>query len=154
MIPDQYLAQNTANRSGIQVVTHPGACEVHERFTPADIRQIREDYPGVIVITHPECPPPVVAEADFAGSTAQMVDFVAAERPAEVALITECSMSDNIAQMFPEVSFVRPCNLCPHMKRNTLKTVRRALETMTTEVVIDPEVAERAKLAVDRMLAV
>jgi quinolinate synthase len=153
MIPDQYLAANIAARTGVEVVTHPGACEVHERFTPDDIRGIRADYPGVRVVVHPECPPQVVAEADFSGSTADMVGFVAAERPESVALITECSMSDNVAQLFPEVFFVRPCNLCPHMKRNTLASIRRALETMTHEVSIDPDTAGRARLAVDRMLA-
>ena len=154
MIPDQYLAANIARQTGVEVITHPGACEVHERFTPADIDQIRVDYPGVTVLAHPECPPPVVDAADYAGSTAQMLNFVGRERPHRVALITECSMSDNVAQQFPELDFVRPCNLCPHMKRNTLGTIRRALETLTHEVTIDPAVAERARAAVDRMLAV
>ncbi len=154
MIPDQYLAANIARQTGVEVITHPGACEVHERFTPADIAQIREDYPGVTVLAHPECPPPVVDAADYAGSTAQMLNFVGRERPRRVALITECSMSDNVAQQFPSLEFVRPCNLCPHMKRNTLGTIRRALETHTHEVTIDPAVAERARAAVDRMLAV
>ena len=154
MIPDQYLAANIARQTGVEVITHPGACEVHERFTPADIAQIREDYPGVTVLAHPECPPPVVDAADYAGSTAQMLNFVGRERPRRVALITECSMSDNVAQQFPSLAFVRPCNLCPHMKRNTLATIRRALETMTHEVTIDPAVADRARAAVDRMLAV
>lgn len=154
MIPDQYLAANIARQTGVEVITHPGACEVHERFTPADIEQIRVDYPGVTVLAHPECPPPVVDAADYAGSTAQMVDFVGRQLPRRVALITECSMSDNVAQQFPGTEFVRPCNLCPHMKRNTLGTIRRALETMTHEVSIDPSVAERARASVDRMLAV
>ncbi len=154
MIPDQYLAANIARQTGVEVITHPGACEVHERFTPDDIHQIRADYPGVTVLAHPECPPPVVDAADYAGSTAQMVDYVGRKLPLRVALITECSMSDNVAQQFPGTEFVRPCNLCPHMKRNTLGTIRRALETMTNEVTIDPDVAERARAAVDRMLAV
>jgi quinolinate synthase len=154
MIPDQYLAANIARQTGVEVITHPGACEVHERFTPADIEQIRVDYPGVTVLAHPECPPPVVDAADYAGSTAQMVDFVGRQLPKRVALITECSMSDNVAQQFPGTEFVRPCNLCPHMKRNTLGTIRRALETMTHEVSIDPSVTERARASVDRMLAV
>jgi quinolinate synthase len=154
MIPDQYLAANIAAQVGVEVITHPGACEVHERFTPADIQQIRTDYPTVTVLAHPECPPPVVAAADYAGSTADMVNFVATNHPKRVALITECSMSDNVAQQYPDIEFVRPCNLCPHMKRNTLGTIRHALETMTHEVTIDPAIAERAKLAVDRMLSV
>lgn len=154
MIPDQYLARNIARQSGVEVITHPGACEVHERFTRADIRQVRLDYPGVSVLAHPECPPEVVDEADFAGSTAQMQRFVETRRPTRVALITECSMSDNLAAANPDLEFVRACNLCPHMKRNTLARIRYSLETMTHEVTIDPEVAERARLAVDRMLQV
>jgi quinolinate synthase len=126
---------------------------VHERFTPADIRQLREDHPGVIVLAHPECPPEVVAEADFAGSTAMMNDFVAQKRPANVALITECSMSDNLAAQYPEVGFVRPCNLCPHMKRINLSNIRLALEEMRHEVTIAPDIADRARRAVERMLA-
>ncbi len=155
MIPDQFLAANVARQTGVKVITHPGACEVHERFTPADIRQIRADYAGeVTVLAHPECPPEVVDEADYAGSTAQMIGFVAERRPKRVALITECSMSDNVAQEYPEVEFVRPCNMCPHMKRNTMASIRHALETMTHEVTIDPDVADRARAAVERMLAV
>ena len=155
MIPDQFLAANIARQTGVKVITHPGACEVHERFTPADIRQIRADYAGdVTVLAHPECPPEVVDEADYAGSTAQMINFVADRRPKRVALITECSMSDNVAQEYPEVEFVRPCNMCPHMKRNTMASIRRALETMTNEVTIDADVADRARAAVERMLAV
>ncbi len=155
MIPDQFLAANIARQTGVKVITHPGACEVHERFTAKEIKQIRADYAGdVTVLVHPECPPEVVDEADYAGSTAQMVSFVAENRPARVALITECSMSDNVAQQYPDVEFVRPCNLCPHMKRNSLASIRHALETMTNQVTIDPAVAVRARAAVDAMLAV
>ena len=154
MIPDRFLAANVARQTGVEVIVHPGACEVHERFTPADIRQVRADYPGVTVLAHPECPPEVVDEADYAGSTAQMLNFVEVRRPLRVALITECSMSDNVAQQFPELEFVRPCNLCPHMKRNTLAKIRYALETMTNEVTVPEDVADRARAAVERMLAV
>lgn len=154
MIPDEFLARNIAAQTGVEVITWPGRCEVHERFTAQDIRSVRTDHPGAVVLAHPECPPEVVAEADMAGSTAQMLDFVVTQRPRQVALITECSMSDNIAAEHPEVEFVRPCNLCPHMKRNSLAKIRRSLETMTHEVTIDPAVADRARAAVDRMLAV
>jgi len=154
MIPDRFLAANVARQTGVEVIVHPGACEVHERFTPDDIRQIRTENPGITVLAHPECPPEVVDEADYAGSTAQMVDFVDAKRPLKVALITECSMSDNVAQAYPDLEFIRPCNLCPHMKRNTLGSIRHALETMTNEVTVPSDVADRARLAVERMLAV
>lgn len=154
MIPDRFLAANVARQTGVEVIVHPGACEVHERFTPDDIRQVRADHPGITVLAHPECPPEVVDEADYAGSTAQMVNFVEAKRPLKVALITECSMSDNVAQAYPDLEFVRPCNLCPHMKRNTLGAIRHSLETMTNEVTVPADVADRARLAVERMLAV
>jgi quinolinate synthase len=153
MLPDEYLAQNVANETQVEIITWAGHCEVHERFTAAEIRALRHSHPGIIVLAHPECPPEVVAEADFAGSTAAMADYVGRERPARVVLVTECSMSDNVAIAYPETEFVRPCNLCPHMKRITLPKIRDALETMQHEVTIDPAVARRARRAVERMLA-
>ena len=154
MTPDEYLARNVAQRTEVEIIAWRGRCEVHERFTAADIRELREAHPGVVVLAHPECSPEVVAEADFAGSTAQMIGYVGSKRPARVALVTECSMSDNVAVQHPATEFVRPCNLCPHMKRITLKNIRRALETMRHEVTIDPDIASRARRAVERMLAV
>jgi quinolinate synthase len=154
MLPDEYLAQNIARETDVEIITWAGHCEVHERFSAADVRQLRAGHPGVVVLAHPECPPEVVAEADFAGSTAAMADYVTRERPGRVVLMTECSMSDNIAALNPDIDFVRPCNLCPHMKRITLPKIRRALETMQHEVTIDPAVAEGARRAVERMLAV
>jgi quinolinate synthase len=154
MLPDEYLAQNIARETHVEVITWAGHCEVHERFSAKDVQQLRAGHPGVVVLAHPECPPEVVAEADFAGSTAAMADYVARERPARVVLMTECSMSDNIAALNPDLEFVRPCNLCPHMKRITLPKIRRALETMQHEVTIDPAVATAARRAVERMLAI
>jgi quinolinate synthase len=154
MLPDEYLAQNVAAETGVEIISWAGHCEVHERFTAAEIRQLREQYPGVTVLAHPECPPEVVAQADFAGSTAAMIDYVGAEKPARVVMVTECSMSDNVAVDHPDIEFVRPCNLCPHMKRITLPKIRRSLETLTHEVTIDPAVAAGARRAVERMLAV
>ncbi|HSC61802.1 MAG TPA: quinolinate synthase NadA [Rhizomicrobium sp.] len=154
MVPDKYLAQNVAKLTKIKVITYDGACEVHERFTPQDIRNFRAANPGVVVLTHPECPPDVVAEADFSGSTSAMIGYVGNHNPKKVVLVTECSMSDNVAVEFPKVEFVRPCNLCPHMKRITLPKILHSLQTMTTEVLVDPIIAARAKKAVDRMLAV
>ncbi len=121
MIPDEYLAQNVAKQTGVKVITWKGACEVHERFTAADIRGYRDANPGVIVLAHPECPPEVVAEADFAGSTVGDDRLCRQASPARVVMVTECSMSDNVAVEYPDVDFVRPCNLCPHMKRITLR---------------------------------
>ena len=154
MLPDEYLAQNVAAETGVEIIAWAGHCEVHERFTAAEIRLIREQHPGVIVLAHPECPPEVVAEADFAGSTAAMIEYVGTEKPARVVLVTECSMSDNVAVDHPEIEFVRPCNLCPHMRQITLPKIRRALETLTHEITIDPAVAMGARRAVERMLAV
>lgn len=153
-IPDRYLAANVAAETRVEIIAWQGACEVHERFGPDDIRGLRDRHPGVTVLAHPECPPEVVAEADFAGSTAAMSDYVARERPGRVVLVTECSMSDNVAVEFPEIDFIRPCNLCPHMKRITLPRIRHALETMTEAVTLDPAVAGRARAAVERMLEV
>ena len=154
MIPDEYLAQNIARETGVEIITWAGHCEVHERFTPAQVRELRAAHPGVTVLAHPECPPAVVAEADFSGSTAMMEEYVQSHAPRQIVLVTECSMSDNLAVRHPEVDFIRPCNLCPHMKRITLAGIRRSLETMTTEVVIEPALAGRARLAVERMLAI
>ena len=154
MIPDKYLAANIAAETGIEMITWDGACEVHERFTPADIAEYRAAMPGVAVLAHPECPPEVVAAADYSGSTAGIADYISQRRPPKAVLITECSMADNIAALNPQTEFLRPCNLCPHMKRITLKGIRRSLETMTTEVCVDPAVAARARVAVERMLAI
>jgi len=154
MLPDEYLAQNVAAETAVRIIAWTGHCEVHERFSAADVRQVRAGHPGVVVLAHPECPPDVMAEADFAGSTAAMSDYVARHRPPRVLLLTECSMSDNVAVHYPDIDFVRPCNLCPHMKRITLPNIRQALEEMRHEVVIDPAVAVRARRAVERMLAV
>jgi quinolinate synthase len=154
MVPDEFLAQNVAKLTKVKIITWKGHCEVHERFTPADIHSFRESNPGVVVLAHPECPPEVIAAADFAGSTSGMIDYVGKHRPHRVVLVTECSMSDNVAVEFPDVGFVRPCNLCPHMKRISLPKILQALQTMTVEVTVDPQIAARARVSVERMLAV
>jgi len=154
MLPDEYLAQNIAAETGVEIVTWAGHCEVHERFTAQDIRQLRAGHPGIVVLAHPECPPEVVDESDFTGSTAAMTEYVDAKQPARVVLVTECSMSDNVAVQHPKVEFIRPCNLCPHMKQITLPKIRRTLETMQHEVTIDPSVAAPARRAVERMLEI
>ena len=154
MLPDEYLAQNVARETGVRIISWAGHCEVHERFTPADIQQVRDGHPGVVVLAHPECPPDVVAAADFAGSTAAMSDYVGRRQPPRVLLLTECSMSDNVAVAHPDIEFVRPCNLCPHMKRITLANIRQSLQEMRHEVLIDPAVAAHARRAVERMLEV
>ncbi|QDH15611.1 quinolinate synthase NadA [Oecophyllibacter saccharovorans] len=154
MIPDEFLATNISRDTGIEAITWPGHCEVHELFTPLQIRQYRRIHPGVVVIAHPECPPEVIEAADFSGSTAEMIAFITEKRPQKALLVTECSMSDNLAQLNPGTEFVRPCNLCPHMKRITLKGIRHALETMQIPVEIPAPLVERARASVERMLAV
>jgi quinolinate synthase len=153
MLPDEYLARNTAAQTKVEIIAWKGHCEVHERFTVDDIRDLRATHPGITVLAHPECPPEVVAECDFTGSTAAMADYVGQKRPGRVVLLTECSMSDNVALQYPDLDFVRPCNLCPHMKRITLPKIRHALETMSHEVTVPPEIVDRARLSVERMLA-
>lgn len=153
MIPDEFLAQNVqAMVPEVEILTWAGHCEVHEQFTPADIREVRESYPGVTVIAHPECPPDVVAESDFSGSTAMMMNFVLEKRPAQVVLVTECSMGDNIAAANPDIEFIKPCNLCPHMKRITLPKILDSLLYMQEEVTIDPMIADKARRSVERMV--
>ena len=153
-IPDEYLAQNVAREADVDVIAWKGRCEVHELFTAEELQQYREDDPGLKIIAHPECKPDVLDEADFSGSTSAMIKWVTDNQPERVMMVTECSMSDNIAVENPQVNFVRPCNLCPHMKRITLENIRDALRDMKHEVSIDPAIAERARKSVERMLAV
>jgi quinolinate synthase len=154
MIPDEYLAKNVAAQTKVEIISWAGRCEVHERFTPADIQDLRRAHPGIVVLSHPECDKPVVDVSDFAGSTAAMAKYVQEKHPAKVALITECSMSDNVAVANPDVEFIKPCNLCPHMKRITLPKIRRSLETMSFKVEVPADVAAAARRAVERMVAV
>jgi len=152
-LPDQYLARWVAANSKVKIITWKGSCEVHERFTGEELQAYRDADPGVQIIAHPECPPDVIAASDFAGSTAKMIDFVkAVPAGGRVVLVTECSMADNVASEAPQVEFVRPCNLCPHMKRITLPKILDALLEMKEEVVVDPEIAARARRAVERMI--
>jgi len=163
-LPDEYLAKYVASKTRVEIVAWKGHCEVHERFTGKDIRRFREGDPGLVVLAHPECPPDVLAEADYVGSTQGMTEYVgkfSAHPPARaggtrgvprILMMTECSMADNVSGRYPNVEFVRPCNLCPHMKRNTLPKVLHSLEAMEYEVTIAPDVAQRARRAVERML--
>lgn len=153
-LPDEYLGRYVASRTDVEVILWQGHCEVHERFTAAELRAYRETHTGIQVLAHPECPPDVLAEADFVGSTAGMIRHVETTRPERVVMVTECSMSDNVAVALPDVEFVRPCSLCPHMKRITLPKIHRALTHLEHRVEVDPVVAGRARRAVDRMMAV
>jgi quinolinate synthase len=151
-LPDKYLAANVANQTSVNIISWDGACEVHERFTPEEIREYRAAHPGIEIIGHPECPPEVIAECDFSGSTAAMIKYVKDRRPKQVLMVTECSMSDNVSAETPDVDFIRPCNFCPHMRRITLPAILHSLQTMTTKVEIESELAARARLSVQRMV--
>ena len=153
LIPDKYLARNVAAVTDIEIITWDGRCEVHEQFTAEDIEGLREAHPGVVILAHPECPPDVLEAADFAGSTSALSNYVSERHPNKVVLLTECSMSDNVASANPDVEFVKPCNLCPHMKRITLENIFDALKDMKHEVLIDEEIRIQAKKAIDAMLA-
>lgn len=152
LIPDEFLARNVARQTDVKIIAWAGRCEVHERFTAADIAEMREAWPDAEILAHPECPTEVLEASDFAGSTAAMTDYVTQRKPKRVVLITECSMADNVAVDAPGTEFVRPCNLCPHMKRITLENIRDALLHDRYEVAVDPAVAERARAAVQRMI--
>lgn len=152
-LPDEFLAQNIAKETDIEIIAWKGRCEVHERFTKAELKQYRADDAGLVIIAHPECPPEVVEEADFSGSTSAMIKWVQNQQPEKVLMVTECSMSDNIAVENPNVNFVRPCNLCPHMKQITLPKILQALVEEREEIHVDPIIAVPARQAVERMMA-
>jgi quinolinate synthase len=152
LIPDEYLARYVQTKTKVEIIAWKGHCEVHERFTADELAEFRAADPGVRIIAHPECPPEVIAAADFTGSTAGMIDWVKKNRPRKVMLVTECSMSSNVAAETPDVEFVTPCNLCPHMKRISLEKILESLVYMRHEVTVDPLVAERARRAVERMV--
>jgi quinolinate synthase len=151
-VPDQYLAKYVASQTKVNIIAWKGACEVHERFTADELRRYREGDPSLQIIAHPECPPDVLAESDYTGSTAGMIEWVRKNQPKRVIMVTECSMADNVQAELPDVEFVRPCNLCPHMKRITLPKILDSLLYMKEEVLIDPAIAERARRAVERMV--
>jgi quinolinate synthase len=153
MTPDGYLAQYVARHTSKKVVYWQGACEVHERFTGQELRVYREAHPGIKIIAHPECPPDVIDEADFTGSTSGMIHWVKTHTPPKVVMVTECSMSDNVAAELPNVDFIRPCNMCPHMKRISLENILWSLHTMTEEVIVDERYIEPARRSVERMIA-
>jgi quinolinate synthase len=153
MVPDEYLARNVAANTHIKIIAWEGHCEVHEKFSGEDVRQIRDAHPGVMVLAHPECPPDVLEEADFAGSTSALSSYVKESGARKVVLLTECSMSDNVAADNPGVEFVKPCNLCPHMKRISLENILDALLEMKHEVTVPEDIRIRAKAAIDAMLA-
>jgi quinolinate synthase len=153
-LPDEYLAQNVAAQTKVKIISYKGTCIVHERFTPEEIKEYRKNYPGIVVLAHPECPPDVVAEADYTGSTSKMSNYVRDRKPKKVLMVTECSMSDNVAIENPEVEMIKPCNLCPYMKKITLRGIYDSLTKGTEEVTLTKEVMDKARLSIKRMIEV
>ena len=153
-VPDQYLGKYVASQTDVDIILWEGSCMVHERFTSEELRDYRNTHEGIQIIAHPECPPDVLEEADYVGSTSGMINWVAENQPPRVVMVTECSMSDNVAVEHPNVEFVRPCNLCPHMQRITLENIRDSLKHLQYPVEVDADIAQRARVAVDRMLLI
>jgi quinolinate synthase len=153
-LPDEYLAKNVAAETNVNIISYHGTCIVHERFTPEEIREYRKNYPGIVVLAHPECPPDVVAEADYTGSTSKMSNYVRDKQPKKVLMVTECSMSDNVAIENPDVEMIKPCNLCPYMKKITLEGIYNSLVNGTDEVKLTKAIMDKARLSITRMIAV
>ena len=150
-LPDDYLAKYVASQTDVEIISWKGTCEVHEQFNDQEINEIRKNNPGIKIIAHPECPPDVINASDFAGSTSGMIKYVKDNQPEKVMMVTECSMSDNVQVDNPNVEFIRPCNLCPHMKKITLPKVLECLENETNEIILDQETIEKARKSVERM---
>ena len=153
-LPDDYLAKYVASQTDVEIIAWKGICMVHDQFTEKEIHDIRAKNPGIKIIAHPECPPDVIKASDFAGSTGGMIKYVEDNQPKKVMMVTECSMSDNIQVENPNVEFIRPCNLCPHMKRITLQKILDCLENETGEIIMDKEIIEKARIPVERMTAI
>ena len=150
-LPDDYLAKYVASQTDVEIISWKGTCEVHEQFNDDEINEIRKNNPGIKIIAHPECPPDVINASDFAGSTSGMIKYVKDNQPKKVMMVTECSMSDNVQIDNPNVQFIRPCNLCPHMKRITLPKILDCLENGTNEIFMSKETIEKARKSVERM---
>ena len=150
-LPDDYLAKYVASQTDVEIISWKGTCEVHEQFNDEEINEIRKSNPGIKVIAHPECPPDVIQASDFTGSTSGMIKYVKDNQPEKVMMVTECSMSDNVQVDNPNVKFIRPCNLCPHMKKITLPKILDCLQNETNEIIMSKEVIEKAKRSVERM---
>ena len=150
-LPDDYLAKYVASQTDVEIISWKGTCEVHEQFNDEEINQIRKENPGIKVIAHPECPPDVIKASDFTGSTSGMIKYVKDNQPEKVMMVTECSMSDNVQVDNPNVKFIRPCNLCPHMKRITLPKILDCLKNETNEILLDDKTIKAARKSVIRM---
>ena len=153
-LPDNYLAQYVASQTDVEIISWKGICMVHDQFNDQEIHEIRKNNPEIKIIAHPECPPDVIKASDFAGSTSGMIKYVKDNQPKKVMMVTECSMSDNIQVENPNVEFIRPCNLCPHMKKITLPKILDCLKNETGEIMMDQETIIKAKTSVEKMAAI
>ena len=153
-LPDDYLAKYVASQTDVEIISWKGTCEVHEQFNDEEINEIRKNNPGIKIIAHPECPPDVIEASDFTGSTSGMIKYVNDKQPEKVMMVTECSMSDNVQIDNPNVKFIRPCNLCPHMKKITLPKILDCLENETNEIIMDNVIIKKAKNSVERMVEI
>ncbi len=153
-LPDDYLAKYVSANTDVEIVSWKGTCIVHEQFTAKEINDIKEQNPGIVVIAHPECPPDVINASDFTGSTTGMSEYVKKKQPKKVMMVTECSMSDNVQVENPKVQFIKPCNLCPYMKKITLPKILDCLENESNEIIVPKHLVKKAQLSVERMTAI
>jgi len=173
-LPDEYLAKNVAKETGKHIIfpTHTpqrelntqldyqligwhGKCEVHEKFTLEDIVAVRQQFPDVVILSHPECSPEVVDASDFAGSTAAMIKYVEQTSAPRYLLLTECAMGDNIAAANPDKELLRLCSVrCPHMNEITLEDTLNALKHNQYVIEVPEDIRVRAVQAVERMIAI
>jgi quinolinate synthase len=153
-LPDEYLAKYVASKTDVEIISWKGKCEVHEQFTGKEIFELRKKYPNLKVISHPECPPEVIKASDYTGSTGSMINYVKNTKAKDIFLVTECSMSDNIQIENPNINFVKPCNLCPHMKKITLVNILKSLKEENNLIEIDKKIISKAKGAIEKMIAV
>ncbi len=153
-LPDDFLAKYVASQTDVEIISWKGTCEVHEQFNDEERNEIRKNNPGIKIIAHPECPPEVIKASDFAGSTGGMIDYVKNNQPKKVMMVTECSMSDNVQVENPKVEFIKPCNLCPYMKKITLPKILSCLEKESNEIIIPDNLIKKGRLSVERMTSI
>ncbi len=154
-LPDEYLAKNVARETGKNLIGWRGRCEVHEKFTVQDIKDIREQFPDVAILAHPECSPEVTAASDFTGSTSAMIRYVQQTQAGRYLILTECAMGDNIAAANPHKEMLRLCSVrCPHMNQITLEDTLKSLQFIQYVIEVPEDIRIRAARAVERMIAI
>lgn len=157
-VPDKLMAQNMAqelSKRGVhkKIISSEGTCEVHDRFASDFISKARYHYPGLKVVSHPECTTDVVEASDFVGSTGTMMEYVKKTKAPYFLMATECGLVSRLEVENPEKKFIGGCQLCPHMKRNSLEKIYLALTNPSAEqiITVDPEISNKALRSIDRM---